>query len=132
MGEALLSAALPHLSVSSAGVGALVGQPADAFACELMAERGLNIQSHRARQLTTPICQQVDLILAMDNEQCAHINQLHPLARGKVFRLGAVAGIDIPDPYRRGRPAFEQALQLIEAGANAWAERIKKSHERHC
>ncbi|QRF60647.1 low molecular weight protein-tyrosine-phosphatase [Variovorax paradoxus] len=126
MGEALLAAALPDLNVRSAGVGALVGQPADPLACALMAERGLNIEGHRARQLTSHMCQEVDLILVMDEEQRLHINQRHPFARGKLFRLGEVARVDIPDPYRLGRAAFDEALQLIDAGASAWAERIKK------
>ena len=126
MGEALIAAALPQLEVASAGVGALVGQPADPIARQLMAERGLDIESHRARQLTNLMCQQADLILVMDEEQRLQINQRYPLTRGKLFRLGEVARVDIPDPYRLGRPAFEQALQLIDAGASAWVERIRK------
>ena len=125
MGEALIAAALPQLEVASAGVGALVGQPADPIARQLMAERGLDIEAHRARQLTNLMCQQADLILVMDEEQRLLINQRHPLTRGKLFRLGEVARVDIPDPYRLGRPAFEQALQLIDAGASAWVERIR-------
>ncbi|MDH6166714.1 protein-tyrosine phosphatase [Variovorax boronicumulans] len=126
MGEALIAAALPHLKVASAGIGALVGQPADALARELMAKRGLDIEAHRARQLTNLMCQEADLILAMDEEQRLYINQRHPLTRGKLFRLGEVARADIPDPYRLGRPAFERALKLIDDGATAWVERIKK------
>lgn len=126
MGEALIAAALPHLEVTSAGVGALVGQPADPLARALMAERGLNIEAHRARQLTGQMCQEADLIFVMDEEQRLHINQRHPFTRGKLFRLGEVARVDIPDPYRLGRSAFDQALQLIDAGATAWADRIKK------
>lgn len=126
MGEALIAAALPELKVASAGVGALVGQPADPLARELMHKRGLDIAPHRARQLTGSMCQEADLILVMDEEQRLHINQRHPLARGKVFRLGEVARVDIPDPYRLGRPAFERALKLIDDGASAWVERIKK------
>lgn len=126
MGEALIAAALPHLNVSSAGVGALVGQSADPLARALMAERGLDIESHRARQLTSNMCQEADLILVMDDDQRLHINQRHPFTRGKLFRLGEAARVDIPDPYRLGRAAFDQALQLIDAGTAAWAERIKK------
>ena len=37
-----------------------------------------------------------------------------PQARGKVHRLGKFGNFDVPDPYRQGRPAFEQALRLIE------------------
>jgi len=126
MGEAVIAAALPHLNVTSAGLGALVGQPADPLAQALMAERGLDIGAHRARQLTGQMCQEADLILVMDEEQRLHVNQRHPFSRGKLFRLGEVTRIDIPDPYRLGRPAFCQALQLIDAGAMAWIERIKK------
>jgi protein-tyrosine phosphatase len=126
MGEALIAAALPNLKVSSAGIGALVGHSADPLARELMAARGIDIEAHRARQLTNLMCQEADLILAMDDEQRQHITQRHPLTRGKLFRLGEAARMDIPDPYRMGRPAFEHALQLIDAGAAAWVERIKK------
>lgn len=126
MGEALVAAALPHVNVTSAGVGALVGQPADPVARALMLERGLDISAHRARQLTSLMCQEADLILVMDDEQRLHINQRHPFTRGKLFRLGDAARVDIPDPYRLGRSAFEQALQLIDSGATSWAERIKK------
>ncbi|MDP9911797.1 protein-tyrosine phosphatase [Variovorax boronicumulans] len=126
MGEALIAAALPQIQVTSAGTGALVGHPADPIARKLMAERGIDIEAHRARQLTGQMCQQADLILAMDEAQRIHIGQRHPLTRGKLFRLGEVARVDIPDPYRMGRPAFEHALQLIADGAQAWAERIRK------
>jgi len=126
MGQALIAAALPQLQVTSAGIGALVGEPADPLARQLMAERGLDIEAHRARQLTEQMCRQADLILVMDEAQRLHIGQRYPLARGKLFRLGEATRVDIPDPYRQGRPAFEQALQLIDAGARAWAERIRK------
>lgn len=121
-----MSAALPHLNVTSAGIGALVGQPADPLARALMAERGIDIEAHRARQLTSLMCKESDLILVMDEEQRLHIGQRYPFTRGKLFRMGEVARADIPDPYRLGRLAFDQALQLIDAGAAAWAERIKK------
>lgn len=126
MAEVLIAAAMPHLIVSSAGIGALVGHSADPLARELMAGRGLNIGSHRARQLTGQMCQEADLILVMDEEQRAHVAQRHPFTRGKLFRLGEAARVDIPDPYRLGRPAFEKALELIDAGAAVWAERIRK------
>jgi protein-tyrosine phosphatase len=126
MGEALMAKALPHLAVSSAGVGAMVGDAADPIAQQLMAARGLDIQSHRARQLTNLMCQQSDLILVMDDAQRLEIMKRHPLARGKLFRLGDATKVDIPDPYRLGQAAFERSLQLIVDGTSAWAERIRK------
>lgn len=126
MGEALLAAALPQISVSSAGTGALIGHPADDIAKALMNARGLDIEAHRARQITQLMCQQADLILTMDEGQRRHIESRYPLTRGKVFRFAETLKQDVPDPYRQGQDAFEYALQLIDAGTLAWAERIQK------
>src|SRR6266542_2985353 len=38
--------------IESAGLAALEGRPADPIAVELLAERGIDISAHRARQLT--------------------------------------------------------------------------------
>jgi protein-tyrosine phosphatase len=36
--------------------------------------------------------------------------------RGRIHRIGRFGGFDVPDPFRQPRPAFEQALRLIERG----------------
>lgn len=126
MAEAMLAAALPGIEVSSAGTGALIGEPADPLAQELMRKRELDIGAHRGRLINSAMCQQADIILTMDNEQRRFIEHRYPFARGKVFRLAELAKLDIPDPYRQGRTAFEYAYRLIDAGTKAWAERIKK------
>ena len=69
MAEGLLAAALPDAQVSSAGLAAMVGHPADPIACELMHERGISIDAHRAQQISLDVCQRADLILVMDGEQ---------------------------------------------------------------
>ena len=126
MAQALLAAALPDITISSAGLGALVGYPADPIATSLIAQRGLDLNDHRARQISQALAQQAELILTMDDEQRRHIEVRYPLTRGKVFRLADRAKLDIPDPYRRGQAAFVHALQLIDAGVATWADRIKK------
>jgi len=126
MAHALLAKALPQLTVSSAGTGALVGHPADAIAQALMAERGLDLGDHRARQVTQSMCVEADLILTMDEGLRRHIENNYPLTRGRVFRLAETARLNIPDPYRMGQEAFEHALQLIDAGVKTWAERIRQ------
>lgn len=126
MAQILLANALPKVSVSSAGIGALIGHPADPMAAELIARRGLDLSEHRARQITQSMGQKADLILTMDDEQRRHIEIRYPLTRGKVFRLGQVGGLDVPDPYKRGLDAFKNAFELIDAGVLAWAERIRK------
>jgi protein-tyrosine phosphatase len=126
MGQALLAAAAPGIEVTSAGTGALIGQPADPIARELMTARGLDIERHIARQINQAMVQSSDLILTMDNEQRRYIEARFPFARGRVFRLTETLKLDVPDPYRRGQAAFDHAYRLIDAGATAWAERIKQ------
>lgn len=130
MCEALLAERMkkisPETSVSSAGVAALVGMPADSVAQELMRERGLDISNHRARQLTQEIVFDIDLILTMDTRQQEQIEYMIPAARGRVHRLGKWGGFDIQDPYKRPKLVFEQALALIELGIDEWQSKIWK------
>jgi len=126
MAEALLATELPNVNVASAGIGALVGKPADPMACQLMSARGIDISPHIAKQLNQDLCRRADLILVMDLEQKRHIESAYPFVRGKVYRLADSINRDVPDPYKRGEAAFEQALDLIDSGVQVWVERIKK------
>jgi protein-tyrosine phosphatase len=126
MAEGMLAVALPGRQVSSAGTGALSGYPADPMARELMQEKGIDIDAHRARQLNLTLCQRADLILVMDRDQRVLVQQRYPFTSGKVFRMAEHSGHDVPDPYRRDRAAFEASLALIEEGARQWAQRISK------
>lgn len=125
MAEGLLRQALPDITIWSAGLGALAGKPPEAHATEVMANVGLDISQHRAQQLTNVLVSQADVILVMDNEQKYEIQRRHPAASGKVFRLGELGKFDIPDPYRQPRRAFENALQLIQWGVDAWVPRVR-------
>ena len=120
MAEALLADRLRRRGIAavveSAGLAALVGLPADPVARELMAERAIDIAGHRARQLTPELIRSFELILVMEAEQRRAVEAMLPAARGRVRCIGHWGGFDVPDPYRRGRPAFEQALALIERG----------------
>ena len=128
MAEAILQDAMKGnsgITVSSAGLGALVGHPADEHAVALMKERGLDISGHEARQLTPQLINENDLILVLESGHRRVIDANEPVARGKVHRLGEWQDQDIPDPYRKPRAAFEEALVLIDQGCKSWAEKIK-------
>ena len=128
MAEVLLREALqeqPGITVESAGLGALVDWPAAKYAEELMAERGLDISAHRARQLTPDLIKQADLVLVMESAHKKAIEADDATARGKVARLGEWQDRDIDDPYRQPRAAFEAALVAIETGVASWAKRLK-------
>ncbi|MDM0012621.1 low molecular weight protein-tyrosine-phosphatase [Variovorax sp. J22P168] len=130
MAEGLLAAALPDAQVSSAGLGALLGEPADPIARELMQQRGIPIDNHRARQIALDQCQRADLILVMDGKQRRAIEERYVFAAGKVFRLCEFSDQDVPDPYRAGRSSFERSLALIEDGAQQWVKRISRVSSR--
>ncbi|WP_242344767.1 low molecular weight protein-tyrosine-phosphatase [Anaeromyxobacter terrae] len=119
MAEALLRAkfaARGRGQVESAGLGALEGRGADPIAVALMAERGLDLTSHRARQLTPEMLAAADLVLVMESGHQRKIEAIAPSARGRVHRIGKFGGFDVPDPYRLPRASFEAALALIERG----------------
>jgi protein-tyrosine phosphatase len=120
MAEVLLARRLREKGIASvvqsAGLGALVGAPADPIACALMAGRGLELGSHRARQITQEMIRGADLVLTMEAGQQRAVEELDASARGRVHRIGRIGRFDVPDPYRQGRAAFEQALALIERG----------------
>ncbi|WP_152207623.1 low molecular weight protein-tyrosine-phosphatase [Marinobacter changyiensis] len=124
MAEYLLRARLAENTskqVHSAGIGALVGKPADDTALELLKEQGIDASAHRARQVTTDMLAKADLILAMEARHLKRLHDIAPQIRGRAFLLGKWQnGQPIPDPYRQQRPAFEHAFNLIDQATTAW------------
>ena len=128
MAEALLKSALrgqDEITVESAGLGALVGHPASAYAVELMEEMGEDISGHLARQIHPDMVNVADLVLVMEAGHRRSIDDADPTARGKVLRLGEWQDKDIDDPYRQPKAAFASALEDIKTGVASWAEKIK-------
>ena len=63
------------LNVGSAGIGALVGQPAAPHSVAVMADKGIDISPHRARQLQPSDISENDLILVMETWQQKEIEK---------------------------------------------------------
>jgi protein-tyrosine phosphatase len=126
LAEALLARELPGHTVWSAGVGALVGQPADPLSIDVALAHGLDISAHRAQQVTRVMCQQAELILVMEPLHKNQLEQQFPVVRGKVFNLGQYGGFDIADPYQQPRTAFDAAYFAIEQGVADWVPRIRQ------
>jgi protein-tyrosine phosphatase len=128
MAEGLLKRALQEqggFTVESAGLGALVGHPADDFSIELMDELGQDISKHRARQIHPDMVRDADLVLVMETGHKRAIDDADPTARGKVYRLGEWQDRDIDDPYRQPKATFADALKEIQEGVASWVEKIK-------
>jgi len=125
MAEALLRSRAPEgVVLSSAGIGALVGKPADPNALKLMEERGIDISEHRGRQLTPQIIQDADLILVMEKGHQDAVHSISPTARGKVHTICKWDDIDVPDPYRKSPEYFEHILEMIEKGVDQWSSKL--------
>jgi protein-tyrosine phosphatase len=102
MGHALLAhkanEAGIKLAVVSAGTEAATGDPATDLAVEVLQQRGVGLQSHQSRPLTTEVVRDADLIVAMTRRHEATIVALDQEARprtflaGELIRLGGARG----------------------------------------
>ena len=124
MAEALLKQRYPNKNVNSAGVGALVGHPADPAALEIMNEQQLDITKHLAKQIDESLAKKADIIFTMSDGQTKWIEERWPFCRGKTFKLGHWKDKDIADPYKHEKSAFQTAYQDIVDSLEQWSEKI--------
>lgn len=110
------------IRICSAGIWALVGQAATAYARQVMSERDLDIDAHHGRNLTQQQVDDADLILVMTKRHAAIIRRDHKRSEGKVFLLSEMTGaaFDIEDPYGGSLADYRQTAtelaELIERG----------------
>lgn len=102
--ELLLSAALPTdcaITVTSAGLAALVDHPLDAGVATALAARGLPAVEHRGRQYTPGMTLRADLVLTATQAQSAAVLREVPQALRKVFTLREFARLAAAAPGPR-------------------------------
>jgi len=115
-------------AVGSAGTWAQPGLPPDARAIKDARDWGLDIKTHRSRQVNAILLSQSNLVLVMEAGQKEALQVEFPKEREKIFLLSEVAdGIpyDIPDPFgSEGGTHQEIAKELCEL--------IKRGFENIC
>jgi len=113
--------------VSSAGIAAPVGNPATQFAIAVGKEMGVDLTSHRARQLDRKMVETADLILVMEQGQRRVILEQVPGAAEKVRLLGGYPEKEeeILDPIGRSIEFYRQIALLLKSGALRVAADIK-------
>ena len=91
-------------------------------------EYGINISSHRSRQLSQAMVQEADLILTMTREHKRCVEKFCAAAQGKTFTLPEFIGEsgDIDDPYGQGLTVYRQCAQQVWAAV----EKVVESLER--
>ena len=108
------------VDVDSAGThGFHVGAPPDSRAQAAAARRGYEIGKLRARKVVAEDFQRFDLLLAMDADNLAELQELAApelRSRARLFLdfSSSMPGTDVPDPYYGGPVGFERVLDLVE------------------
>ncbi len=120
------------LVIDSAGTGGWhQDDPADARMIGAAARRNYRLDHHRARQVVLADFYAFDMLLAMDLKNHGDLLAMAPPDRACDIRLFLdFAGGDAretPDPYFGGDRGFEEALDLIEKGADAFLDHIEES-----
>ncbi len=113
-----------RVRVDSAGTHAYhVGEPPDERAQAHAARRGYDLSALRARAVDPDDYRRFDLLLAMDWDNLALLQDDCPpgserkLRRLMEFAPGAGSEV-VPDPYYGGSRGFEQVLDLVETACD--------------
>lgn len=120
------------VKIDSAGTHAYhVGEPPDVRAQQAARKRGYEIGDLRARQITQDDFREFDLILAMDWENLALLQQQCPRAyKHKLHLLMRFAGehdaATVPDPYYGSPEGFNTVLDYVEDACQGLIEVVRK------
>jgi protein-tyrosine-phosphatase len=105
-----------QVTVDSAGTYAKIGYPASQGSVNAMAQRGLDISDHRAKQLSAALIEAADVILVMEEQHRRSIFVSWPRALMKTLLLSELAGdhADVEDPYGGEQWEYDQTAAIIE------------------
>lgn len=128
LAEGLFKRDAPNLTVSSAGIGAVVGGEMPEPAARIAERESLDLANHRGRQITSDIVRGHDVILVMEDGQKGWLTAQFPESRGRVFVASHWRGADdIADPYRQSDEYFEQIFQQLAPCIDDWIGRLAAS-----
>jgi len=125
-----------EIHIDSAGTHAYhIGEPPDSRAQTAALARGVDISSHRGRQVLVEDFHVFDYVLAMDAANLKRLHALRPRdARAELRLLLEYAPEslhkDVPDPYYGGIRGFEDVLDLAEAGSRGLLAEILRQKAR--
>lgn len=124
------------LIIRSAGVFAIEKDPAADQAIEVLKKRGLMaIADHQATPVNEDLILDADLILTMTKSHKAHLLNLYPEAKSKIFTLKEFTitkeeqddlefDLDIKDPFGQSVEAYQITATEIETYLQRLLEKI--------
>jgi len=123
-----------RIEVDSAGTGAWhIGHPPDDRSQAAARQRGLDLSAQRARRVELEDFHRFHLILAMDEQNLADLEEMRPsdATAELALLLSYAEGVDlrsVPDPYYGGANGFEQVLDLVEQGCAGLLEELRRRY----
>ena len=107
------------INVSSAGIGAYSGTPADPEMIRFLREKKIPVIEHSSRMISQEDIDRADLILVMEQHHHNHIIRVWPESEHKIEMLGKYIALDQPadeiiDPY--GRSPYHYRLVQSQIG----------------
>ncbi len=124
------------IEIDSAGTHAYhVGEAPDPRSQQTAARRGIRMHDLRARRVDLGDFYHYDLILAMDEDNLAILEEMKPedaTAEVKLFlaEYAPEHGRVVPDPYYGGPEGFERVFDMVEAASARLLEDIRQRLER--
>jgi len=122
----------PDVAVASAGTAAWDGAPASEGAYLVALEHGLDLSAHRARQLTSDLVADADLVLGMSPH---HVERAAALGGdAKSHLLGSFAGrpaddAQVDDPFGGDLDEYRVTFDRLEALLAEAVARLPAPHD---
>jgi protein-tyrosine phosphatase len=112
---------------SSAGTWALEHTPASTHAITVMAQRGIDLTSHRGKTVTRALLDQADVIIVMTHSHREALLSEFPHTRPKIHLMSELVNqmYDIADPYGGTLNEYEDCAQHLETLIDTGYEKIK-------
>jgi len=118
-----------NVATGSAGIAAVVGEPAAGNAITVANDEGLNLEGHGARLLTHDLVDWADLILVMSP---SHLKGVELMGGGQKtalvteFEEGAASqGEPVEDPFGASLDAYRRTFRRLEEAISAVLDKIE-------
>ncbi len=121
------------IELDSAGIGAWhTGNPPNPRGQAAALKRGYDLSGITSRQITASDFDNFDLIVAMDHQNVADLEQRAPadaVGRIKLFSqfVKDADFVEVPDPYHGDESDYEHALDLILVASEGLADHVESA-----
>lgn len=122
---------LAQVAISSAGTNALVGAPAQPNAVNAMAPTSDSLNAFRGAQLTAAMIADATLAVGMTRAHVRQMQQLAPVAAGKIRALMSFAGSDgdVFDPFGGSLAEYRSCLEHMKPALLALVDALGSAQE---